>query len=198
MDTADFATTAPVLSPCRCTSTNRRPHDLHLNHCGAKVVFVVGVPQLQKLLAVRANLPELEQIVVADGGSDVPSECLRYETLSPRKRGGRLFLPYARFASSSGQLASLIYTSGTTGEPRRHAHAHEFLLQRHRRRQDFQLNPAEDVAISFLPLAHVYGRTMDYIYVFQGARWPTSSLSMPSPRLFSKSTNDYRRGTPVF
>src|SRR5260370_27285294 len=34
---------------------------------------------------------------------------------------------------------------------------------------DFQLNPAEDVALSFLPLAHVYGRTMDYIYIFQGA-----------------------------
>ena len=27
---------------------------------------------------------------------------------------------------------------------------------------DFQLNPGEDVALSFLPLAHVYGRTLDY------------------------------------
>jgi long-chain acyl-CoA synthetase len=34
---------------------------------------------------------------------------------------------------------------------------------------DFQLNPSEDVALSFLPLAHVYGRTLDYIYIFGGA-----------------------------
>src|SRR2546429_4827035 len=33
---------------------------------------------------------------------------------------------------------------------------------------DFALHPNEDVAISFLPLAHVYGRTLDYIYLFQG------------------------------
>jgi long-chain acyl-CoA synthetase len=35
--------------------------------------------------------------------------------------------------------------------------------------QDFQINPSEDIALSFLPLAHVYGRTVDYIYIFQGA-----------------------------
>jgi len=29
--------------------------------------------------------------------------------------------------------------------------------------------PATDVALSFLPLAHVYGRTLDYIYIFGGA-----------------------------
>ena len=33
---------------------------------------------------------------------------------------------------------------------------------------DFRLNPAEDLALSFLPLSHVYGRTLDYIYIFQG------------------------------
>src|ERR1700740_1295893 len=75
--TADFAIngagaiTVPIYfneSPDRMTYI--------LKHCGAKVVFVVGVPQLQKLLAVRASLPELEQIIVADGGHDVPTECL--------------------------------------------------------------------------------------------------------------------------
>ncbi len=35
--------------------------------------------------------------------------------------------------------------------------------------QDFHLDPAVDVALSFLPLAHVYGRTVDYINILQGA-----------------------------
>src|SRR5260370_21701738 len=32
----------------------------------------------------------------------------------------------------------------------------------------FDFKPATDVALSFLPLAHVYGRMLDYIYLFNG------------------------------
>src|ERR1700675_1518006 len=145
-----------------------------LKHCGAKVVFVVGAPQLQKLLAVRPNLPELEQIVVADGGGDVPSECLRYETFIAGASAADISA-YRMRASQvlPGQLASLIYTSGTTGEPKGVMLTHtNFCSNVTDVGHDFQLNPAEDVALSFLPLAHVYGRTMDYIYIFQGAALP--------------------------
>src|SRR5213594_2396581 len=118
--TADFAingagaVTVPVYfneSPDRMTYI--------LKHCGAKVVFAVGAPQLHKLLAVRASLPELEQIIVADGGSDVPAECLRYETLIAAASAADVSSYRLRAAQVlPGQLASLSYTSGTTGEPK--------------------------------------------------------------------------------
>src|SRR5204863_85602 len=170
--TADFAVTGagavtvPVYfneSPDRMTCI--------LKHCGAKVVFVVGVPQLRKLLAVRSNLPELEQIVAADGSAEVPSECLRYETLIAGASAADV-ASYRMRASQvlPGQLASLIYTSGTTGEPKGVMLTHtNFCSNVTDVGHDFQLNPSEDVALSFLPLAHVYGRTMDYIYIFHGA-----------------------------
>jgi long-chain acyl-CoA synthetase len=170
--TADFAingagaVTVPVYfneSPDRMTYI--------LKHCGAKVVFVVGAHQLQKLLAVRASLPELEQIVVADGGHDVPTECLRYETLIA-SAGAADIASYRLRASQvlPGQLASLIYTSGTTGEPKGVMLTHNnFCSNVHGVGHDFSLDPAKDVALSFLPLAHVYGRTLDYIYIFGGA-----------------------------
>ncbi len=142
-----------------------------LKHCGAKVVFVVGAPQLQKLLAVRANLPELEQIIVADGGVDIPSECLRYETLIANASAADIS-SYRMRASQvlPGQLASLIYTSGTTGEPKGVMLTHmNFCSNVHDVGYDFHLDPATDIALSFLPLAHVYGRTLDYIYIFGGA-----------------------------
>src|SRR5467141_4525845 len=170
--TADFAingsgaVTVPVYfneSPDRMTYI--------LKHCGARVVVAVGAPQLQKLLAARASLPELEQIIVADGGADVPSECLRYETLIAGASAADISSFRMRASQVlPGQLASLIYTSGTTGEPKGVMLTQtNFCSNVTDVGQDFQLNPAEDVAISFLPLAHVYGRTMDYIYIFQGA-----------------------------
>jgi long-chain acyl-CoA synthetase len=170
--TADFAingagaVTVPVYfneSPDRMTYI--------LKHCGAKVVFVVGAPQLQKLLAVRAGLPELEQIIVADCGHDVPAECLHYETLIAGASAADI-ASYRLRASQvlPGQLASLIYTSGTTGEPKGVMLTHNnFCSNVHGVGHDFSLDPAKDIALSFLPLAHVYGRTLDYIYIFQGA-----------------------------
>jgi long-chain acyl-CoA synthetase len=170
--TADFAingagaVTVPVYfneSPDRMTYI--------LKHCGAKVVLVVGAAQLRKLLNVRKGLPELEQILVADGGADVPTECLRYETLIA-SAGPTDVASYRLRASQvlPGQLASLIYTSGTTGEPKGVMLTHNnFCSNVCDVGHDFKLDPTNDVALSFLPLAHVYGRTLDYIYIFGGA-----------------------------
>ncbi len=169
--TADFAIngsgaiTVPVYfneSPDRMTYI--------LKHCAAKIVFVVGAHQLQKLLAARPSLPELEQIIVADGGADVPTECLRYETLIAGASASDIS-SYRLRASQvlPGQLASLIYTSGTTGEPKGVMLTHSnFCSNVHDVGHDFSLDPAQDVALSFLPLAHIYGRTLDYIYIFGG------------------------------
>jgi long-chain acyl-CoA synthetase len=141
-----------------------------LRHCEAKIVFAAGAAQLARLLACRDQLPDLEQIIVADGGDAIAPEVLRYETLiassgaadvaSYRLRTGQV-LP--------GQLASIIYTSGTTGEPKGVMLTHNnFCSNVTDTCVDFRLNPATDLALSFLPLAHVYGRTLDYVYLFHG------------------------------
>src|SRR6267143_3234094 len=166
--TADFAitgaggVTVPVYfqeSPDRMTYI--------LKHCGAKVVFVAGAAQLRKLLNLRRDLPELEQIIVADAGPDVPTECLRYETFIAGASATDVS-SYRLRASQvlAGQLASIIYTSGTTGEPKGVMLTHSnFCSNVTDLGDDFRLDPKNDVALSFLPLAHVYGRTLDYIHL---------------------------------
>jgi long-chain acyl-CoA synthetase len=141
-----------------------------LNHSGAKVIFVTGAEQLQKLLAIRPRLPELEHVIVADGAAEPPPECLRYETLIA-SAGGSEIASYRMRASQvlPGQLASIIYTSGTTGEPKgvmlTHSNFCSNVTDSH---SDMELRVGVDIALSFLPLAHVYGRTLDYVYIFQG------------------------------
>jgi acyl-CoA synthetase (AMP-forming)/AMP-acid ligase II len=149
-----------------------------LKHCGAKLVFVAGKAQLEKLLAVRGDLPELENVVVAsDAGADLPSECLRYETLIAGA-GDKDISSYRLRAAQvpPGQLASIIYTSGTTGEPKGVMLTHtNFCSNVTDVGHDFRLNPAEDVALSFTSTS------------FKDARSPMSRPSRAWRRRFSRS-----------
>jgi len=169
--TADFAingngaVTVPVYFK---ESPERAAYILH--HSEARVVFVAGSDQFISLLAIRNELPQLEHVIVADAGDQLPPDCLRYETLI-QLAGGAEVASYRMRASQvlPGQLASIIYTSGTTGEPKGVMLTHtNFCSNTVDVGCDFALRSSEDIAISFLPLAHVYGRTLDYLYLFQG------------------------------
>jgi long-chain acyl-CoA synthetase len=169
--TADFAiigsggVTVPVYfneSPDRITYI--------LKHSGAHVIIVAGADQLRKLLSCRAELPELEHVIVADGGEQVPTECLRYETLIASAAGVEIASYRMRAAQVlPGQLCTIIYTSGTTGEPKGVMLTHNNMSSNVTDScATFDFNAATDTALSFLPLAHVYGRMLDYIYLFNG------------------------------
>jgi long-chain acyl-CoA synthetase len=141
-----------------------------LKHSGAKIVFVAGAAQTQKLLELRGQLTNVEQIVVAEGGVELPPECLRYETLIA-PAGDTDIANYRMRASNvlPGQLSSIIYTSGTTGEPKGVMLSHaNFCSNATDSCVGFDLQTSADVAMSFLPLSHVFGRLMDYIYLFHG------------------------------
>jgi long-chain acyl-CoA synthetase len=169
--TADFAITGvgSVTVPIYFNESPERITYI-LKHCGAKFVFAAGGAQMHKLEALRAQLPELEQIVLADGGPDLPGDCLRYETLIAAA-GGADVASYRMRASQvlPGQLASIIYTSGTTGEPKGVMLTHtNFCSNVTDSCANVKFDSKDDIAISFLPLAHVYGRTLDYAHLFHG------------------------------
>ena len=168
--TADFAITGngTVTVPVYFHESAERMAYI-FNHCGARVAFVAGAEQFKQLLAIREQLPELEHIVVADAGDTAPSDALRYETLIAGA-GAADVAAYRMRASQvlPGQLASIIYTSGTTGEPKgvmlNHSNLSSNVIDSLR---EHDLLPS-DLALSFLPLAHVYERVMGYGYLFNG------------------------------
>jgi len=169
--TADFATngsggvTVPVYfneSPDRMTYI--------LNHCGAQIIFIAGLRQLEKFLQVRDQLSHVQQVIAAGADGTMPAEFLRYETLIASAGEKDISSYRARAAEVlPSQLASIIYTSGTTGEPKGVMLTHaNFSSNVADSCENIVLHPGEDLAVSFLPLAHVYGRMLDYLYIFQG------------------------------
>src|SRR6201997_3317026 len=169
--TADFAISGSgaITVPVYFNESSDRMSYI-LNHCGAQVVFIAGAKQLQKFLAVRDSLKEVQQVIVAGAGPDLPTDFLRYETLIAATGLTEVAAYRLRAAKVlPSQLASLIYTSGTTGEPKGVMLTHtNFCSNVTDSCVELDLRPGTDLAVSFLPLAHVYGRMLDYVYIFHG------------------------------
>ncbi|MCB9496916.1 MAG: long-chain fatty acid--CoA ligase [Fibrobacteria bacterium] len=74
-------------------------------------------------------------------------------------------------ALDSSTLATLIYTSGSTGEPKGVELTHGALCSQVRAVfKSFPLDPATDVSLTCLPLAHVFERMVVYYHLASGVR----------------------------
>src|SRR5713101_7657480 len=152
--TADFAITGAggVTVPVYFNESPERMTYI-LKHCGAKIVFAAGADQMHKLLAVRAQLPELEQIFLSDCATAPPAACLRYASLISTAAGPQI-ASYRLRASQilPGQLASIIYTSGTTGEPKGVMLTHSNFCSNITDSHDgAHFESGVDIGLSFLP-----------------------------------------------
>jgi long-chain acyl-CoA synthetase len=139
-----------------------------LKDSGARVVIAAGTDQVRLVASCRDRLPGVQHVIVA-GVPDPGVEFLRLETLVAGA-GDFEISEYRRRARDVGadQLASLIYTSGTTGEPKGVMLTHSNLTSNATDALlSYHFLPNE-LALSFLPLSHVYERMMDYGYIFRG------------------------------
>ncbi len=136
----------------------------------AKVVFVSTREQLDKINQIRGNLPDLKQVISFDDPAGAKGTVHLEEIL---RRGGKLAeegkaRPLGEMVGEIGRddLATLIYTSGTTGNPKgvmlTHYNLASNIASVH---QHEVIDPGSgEVALSFLPLSHVFERMVDYFY----------------------------------
>jgi long-subunit acyl-CoA synthetase (AMP-forming) len=124
-------------------------------HCEAAVVVVENETYLRTFLALRDRLPRLREIVIMEGGSDVPG-VVPWDELIDRARGvSEADLDARMKALDPAGCASLIYTSGTTGPPKAVMMSHRNILFVARTvTRLLGVGPA-DRGLCYLPLSHV-------------------------------------------
>ncbi len=167
---ADFAIqgVGAVVVPIYFNESNDRLVYI-LNDSGARVVFTSGESQALKIAECRDRINTLEQVISVAAPADLQGDILRYETLIATA-GDAGVAEYRRRAAevSEKQLATIIYTSGTTGEPKGVMLSHSNLSSNAIDGAAGQNFGPSDIALSFLPLAHVYERIADYACLFHG------------------------------
>ena len=136
-----------------------------LRHSEARVLFVSTRAQLDKVLEVRSELTALQHIVMFDEVAGVQG----VQTLSEMLRFGKTQnVSEADFRTEAQRarphdVATIIYTSGTTGEPKGVMLTHFNLFSNSTSASRYVLQTTErDLALSFLPLSHVFQRMVDY------------------------------------
>jgi long-chain acyl-CoA synthetase len=144
-------------------------------HCEATVAIVEDAEFLHKLLSVRDQLPRLRQIILIEGAADGVTtwDDLLAAGHEAAQRDPGAFEEMWRQVSS-GDLVTLIYTSGTTGQPKgvmnTHHSVRSYQVAMNLALPELERSDPEDAHrfISFLPMAHATGRSIDHWSAMMG------------------------------
>lgn len=157
------------------TTHARSQIELILADSGARAIFASG-SQLRDALRMREKLTATEMIFSFDELPDA-ADSLAVVHLSDLFRQGRLLFgdrPALYETLWRGvqpeDLATLIYTSGTTGDPKGVMLTHKNLAANAINGFEWLgLEGRRDVALSYLPLSHVFERGVWYVNMRAGA-----------------------------
>lgn len=138
-----------------------------LRDSGARWVFFSDAAKHKLLLDAQATLAEPLGLVALEPGVTLGTAL---ETLLAEGQALQAATPLAalRGRVAADDVASLIYTSGTTGEPKGVMLTHKnFVANMLASSEVFSMGP-DDLAMSFLPLSHVFERTCDHLFFYRG------------------------------
>lgn len=136
------------------------------NHAEICYVIVEGEELLRKIEHILPEIPSLKGIYtfINRGRFNFLEELIQLgkENPVPEK------VEKIKTTIKSNDIATLIYTSGTTGSPKGVMLSHHNLIQNAKACSSIPPVGSEGIAMSFLPLCHVYERMMNYLYQYLG------------------------------
>ncbi|HIO25857.1 MAG TPA: long-chain fatty acid--CoA ligase, partial [Flavobacteriaceae bacterium] len=138
-----------------------------LNHSESKYCFVSDEEVLAKVNKIKDQVPSLQEVYSFDQIMNTKnwSELLELgEDESNQAEVDRI-----KDSISEDDLATIIYTSGTTGRPKGVLLSHKNITSNAiNSATRLPLDKGSNVAISFLPVCHIYERMLLYMYQYAG------------------------------
>ena len=148
-------------------TTSQGEIEFIFNDASVKYVFASSEELLEKIRSIQAKIPSLINIFTFNRVEGAE----HWSTLLAEPGGDWAALVEAASRQVTAEsLATIIYTSGTTGIPKGVMLSHHNLITcifLSKESFPFYDNPSRR-ALSFLPLNHIFEKTVSYIYLFSG------------------------------
>ncbi|MGB0894135.1 MAG: AMP-dependent synthetase/ligase [Parashewanella sp.] len=160
-----------VVVPIYPTSTVEQAAFI-VNDSQAKVLFVDDIDTYQQAIALKAQCPSLQHVIMFDDHDKLEENdfCIDSILALPTNASYQSEIKSRLQASKLDDLLTLIYTSGTTGDPKgvmldlRNIAA---TIQQH----DQKLKIGEgETSLAFLPLSHIFERGWSFYALCRGMR----------------------------
>ena len=144
-----------------------------LTDSGARAIFISNRRLYKHARPALERLGFLEKLIFFDAeGSEGVERAMTLEALEEngREQARRTPMAFAEYLSAvrPQDLATIIYTSGTTGEPKGVMLTHNNFISNVLAITDGLPISSTDVALSVLPLSHIFERTGFYVFCYNG------------------------------
>lgn len=148
-------------------TTNPLELEFILKDAAVKYMFVSNAELLAKVRSIADKVPSLQQVYTFDKVDDAPHWSVITATADEMSikevEGIKAAIPVTH-------LATIIYTSGTTGTPKGVMLSHSNIYSNvYYSKESFPFEDAPQTKVlSFLPLNHIFEKTVSYIYLYSG------------------------------
>jgi long-chain acyl-CoA synthetase len=148
-------------------TTNPNEIEFIFNDAGVSYVFVSNLELYQKIKLIQPNISSLKGIYTFNEIPEALHWSVLLDSLTPETLEK---VDRCKSRIQKEDLATIIYTSGTTGVPKGVMLSHNNIICNimfSKVSFPFEDKP-EFKALSFLPLNHIFEKTVSYIYLFSG------------------------------
>lgn len=170
-----------------------------INNADVRFAFAEDQEQVDKLLEVRTQCPQLAHIYFDDPRGLRHYDEPGLEALDALQDSGRTFAAaqpnffkseIAKIAHTD--VAAMFFTSGTTGNPKGVVHTHDSLLNRARAGAEFDRLTGDEEVLAYLPPAWI-GQN-----IFSYAQWLSCGYVVNCPESSATATIDLKEIGPTY